>query len=194
MTIAFSDSLGTWFVRKQCVRRNFACTKSLSNLLNEATLSVLNARLGAQYSLWRTNNFVFVGLWSQDSYFWEAKKSIQDVICEVYCPAGPNETSFYLSTNKSSSFYHFKKCKGWSHVLNINFKDQTSTIILIGGNGTHRFARKTSRVYKKEKPSPLLNTFLNQSQSSTRELESKKAKIIPVLAKIIPEACRLPIG
>ena len=62
--------------------------------------------------------------------------------------------------------------------------------MLFGGDGTHCFARKTSRDYEKEKPSPFLKKFLFKSQSSTPEPEPKKAKIIPIIAKW----CRLPIG
>ena len=47
-----------------------------------------------------------------------------------------------------------KKCKACCHVLKIPFKDQKSTIMLFGGDGTHSFARKTSRDYEKEKWSP----------------------------------------
>ena len=53
------------------------------------------------------------------------------------------------------------------HVLNVPFMDQTPTIMLFGSDGTHCFARKTSRDYEKEKPSPFLKKFLRQSQTST---------------------------
>ena len=46
--------------------------------------------------------------------------------------------------------------------------------MLFGGDGTHCFARKTSRDYEKEKPSPFLRKFLHQSQPSTSEPEPKK--------------------
>ena len=63
--------------------------------------------------------------------------------------------------------------------MNLPFKDQKPTIMLFGGDGTHRFARKTSRDYEKEKSSPFLKKFLRQSQSSTSELESNKVKMSP---------------
>ena len=61
--------------------------------------------------------------------------------------------------------------------------DQKSTILLFGCDGTHCFARKTSRNYGKEKPSPFLKKFLRQSQPSASEPEPKKAEVIPFLAK-----------
>ena len=69
------------------------------------------------------------------------------------------------------SFYDCKKCKACCHVLNIPFKDQKPTIVLFGGDGTHCFARKTSRDY--ERPSTFLKKLLRQSQSSTSEPEAK---------------------
>ena len=42
-------------------------------------------------------------------------------------------------------------------------KDQKPTIMLFGGDGAHFFARKTSRDYEKEKPSPFLKKFLRHS-------------------------------
>ena len=48
---------------------------------------------------------------------------------------------------------------------------------MIGGDGSHCFARKTSRDY--EKPSPFLKKFLRQSQPSTSEREPKKDKSSP---------------
>ena len=98
-------------------------------------------------------------------------------IGDVYCPTCRNEKCVYISTNKTTSFYDCKKCKECCHVLNIPFKDQKPTIMLFGGDGTHCFARNTSRDY--EKPSPFLNKFLRQSQPSTSEPEPKKVKTSP---------------
>ena len=95
-------------------------------------------------------------------------------IGDVYCPTCRNEKCVYISTNKLNSFYECKKCKACCLVLNIPFKDQKPTIMLFGGDGTHCFARKTSRDY--EKPSPFLKKFLRQSQPSTSEPEPKKVK------------------
>ena len=100
-------------------------------------------------------------------------------IGDVYCPTCRNEKCVYISTNKATSFYDSKKCKACCHVLNVHFKDQKPTIMLFGGNGTHCFARKTSRDYKEEKPSPFLKRFLRQSQPSTPEPEPKTAKSSP---------------
>ena len=99
-------------------------------------------------------------------------------IGDVYCPPCRNEKCVYISTNKTTSFYDCNKCKACCNVLNIPFRDQKPTIILFGGDGTHCFARKTSRDYEK-KPSPFLKKFLRQSQPSTSELEPKKVKRSP---------------
>ena len=64
-------------------------------------------------------------------------------------------------------------------MLNNPFKDQKPTIMLIGGDGTQCFARKTSRDYEKEKPSPFLMKFLRHSQPRTSEPEPKKVKMSP---------------
>ena len=53
--------------------------------------------------------------------------------------------------------------------------------MLFGGDGTHSFARKTSRDYEKEKPSPFLKKLLRQSDPSTSEPEPKKAEVIPFM-------------
>ena len=90
-------------------------------------------------------------------------------LSEIYCPTCRNEKCVYLSTNKITSFYDCEKCKACCNVLNIPFKDQKATIMLFGGDGTHCFARKTSRDYEKEKPSPFLKNFLRQSQPSKSE-------------------------
>ena len=103
----------------------------------------------------------------------DKKKTIGD----VYCPTCRNKKCVYLSTNETTSFYDCKKCKACCNVLNIPFRDQKPTIMLFGGDGTHCFARKTSRDY--EKPSPFLKKFLRQSQPSTSEPEPKKVKTSP---------------
>ena len=97
---------------------------------------------------------------------------VRETIGDVYCPTCRNEKCVYLSSNKTTSFYDCKKCKACCNVLNIPFKDQKPTIMLFGGDGTHCFAKKTSRDY--EKASPFLVKFLRQSQTSTSEREPKK--------------------
>ena len=62
--------------------------------------------------------------------------------------------------------------------------------MLFGGDGTQCFARKTTRDYEKEQPSPLLKKFLRQSQPSTSEPEPKKIEVITFMAY----SCRHPIG
>ena len=88
---------------------------------------------------------------------------VQETIRDVYCPTFRNEKCVYISTKKTTSFHDCKKCEAYCHVLNIPFKDQKPTIMLFGSDGTHCFARKTSRDYEKEKPSPFLKKFLRQS-------------------------------
>ena len=102
---------------------------------------------------------------------------VREIIGDVYCPTCGNEKCVYLSTNKTTNFYDCKKCKACFHVLNMPFKDQKPTIMLFGCDGTHCFARKTSRDY--EKPSPFLKKFLRQSLPSTSEREPKKDKSSP---------------
>ena len=76
---------------------------------------------------------------------------VRETIGDVFCPTCRTEKCVYISTNKTTSFYDCKKCKACCHVLNIPFEDQKPTIMLFGGNGTHCFARKTSRDYNKRK-------------------------------------------
>ena len=90
---------------------------------------------------------------------------VQKTIGDVFCPGCRNEKCVYISTNKTTSFYDCKKCKACCHVLNILFKVQKPTIMLLGCGEIHWFARKTSRDYEKEKPSHFLKTCLHQSQS-----------------------------
>ena len=91
---------------------------------------------------------------------------VREPIGDVYCPICRNEKCVYISNSKTTGFYDCKKCKTCCNVLNIPFKDQKPTIMLFGGDGTHCFARKTSRDYEKEKPSSVLEKFLRQSVPS----------------------------
>ena len=104
---------------------------------------------------------------------------VRETIGDVYCPTCRNEKCVYISTNKTTSFYDCTKCKACCNVLNIPFKDQKPTIMLFGGDGTHCFAKKTSRDYEKGKPSPFLKKFFRQSQASTSVPEPKKDKECP---------------
>ena len=107
------------------------------------------------------------------------ENKVREPIGDVFCPTCRNEKCVYISTNITTSFYDCKKCKACCNVLNIPFKDQKPTIMFFGGDGTHSFARKTSRDYENGKPSPFLKKFLRQSQPSTSELEPKKDKSSP---------------
>ena len=104
---------------------------------------------------------------------------VQETIGDVYYRTCRNEKCVYISTKKTTSLYDCKKCEACCNVLNIPFRDQKPTIMLFGDDGTHCFARKTSRGYVKGKPSPFLKKFLCQSQPSTSEPEPKKVKMSP---------------
>ena len=58
--------------------------------------------------------------------------------------------------------------------MDIRFKNEETTIILLGGDSTNCFARNTSCDYKKEKPTPFLNSFRRQTLSSTSESDQKR--------------------
>ena len=107
---------------------------------------------------------------------------IHETFGDVYCPRFRTEKCAYISTNKTTSFYDCKQCKACCHVLNIPFKDKKPTIMLFGGDGTHCFARKASRDYEKEKPSPVLKRFFRQSQPSTSEPELKKVEVFQFMS------------
>ena len=119
----------------------------------------------------------------QSSYIREKElcvdNKVRETIGDLYCPTCRNQKCVYISTIKPTSFYDCKKCKACSSVLNIPFEDQKPTIMLFGGDDTLCFARKTSRDYEKEKPSPFLKTFLRQLQPSTSEPELKKVEMSP---------------
>ena len=87
---------------------------------------------------------------------------VRETVVDVFCPTCRNEMCVYFSSDETS-FYDCKKCKACCNVLNFPFKDQKPTIMLFGGDGTYCFAKKTSRGYEKEKPSPFLKKFLRQS-------------------------------
>ena len=96
---------------------------------------------------------------------------VQETIGDVYCPTFRIEKCVYNSSNKTTSFYDCKKCKTCCHFLNLPFKDQKPTNMLFGGDGTHCFARKTSRDNKKEKPSP--SFAANQFQANPKPHQKK---------------------
>ena len=125
---------------------------------------------GAQDSLWTTNNFFFIQVWPRFLYFEATQKWIHDVIGDVFRPTCPNKKCLYLSNNKNYSFHDCKNCNAQSHEFNNPSTEQKWTKILFGGDGTHCFARKSSRVSdSKEKPSPFLNKLIhnhNQKQSN----------------------------
>ena len=94
------------------------------------------------------------------------------------------ESAFTIQPTKRlvSTTIKSRKCNACCHVLNIPFKDQKPTILLFSGDGTHGFARQTSRDYEREKSSPVLKRLLRQSQPSTSKPETKKVEVIPHMA------------
>ena len=110
---------------------------------------------------------------------------VRETIGVVYCPTCRNEKCVYISTNKTTSFYDYEKCKACCNVLNIPFKEQKPTIMLFGGDGAHCFAKRTSRDYEKGKQSPFLKNFFPQSQPSTSELEPKRTNRVQIWNKRI---------
>ena len=64
--------------------------------------------------------------------------------------------------------------------MNVLFKDQKPTIMLFGGDGTQCFARKTSRDYEEETPSPYLNKLLSRSDPCASEPEQKTQNLFHV--------------
>ena len=57
--------------------------------------------------------------------------------------------------------------------------------MLFGGDGTHCFAKNTSRVYEKEKPFPFLKKFLRQKKQAHPNLNQKKFKLFQIWNKRI---------
>ena len=116
---------------------------------------------------------------ARKNFAWITKYEKLSEICIVQHVE--KKSVFTFQPKKTTSFYDCWKCKGCCHVLNIPFRDQKLTIMLFGDDGTHWFARKTSRDYEKEKPSPFLKNVLRQSQPSTSEPVPKKVKMSPIM-------------
>ena len=95
----------------------------------------------------------------------------------MYCPTFPNEKCVHLSTKTISSFYRCKKCKACSHMMNTHLRiksRQLCRLVVMVDVALHE-----KRVVKtKTKKNPFSEKFFHQSQSTTRELDSKKAKKI----------------
>ena len=102
---------------------------------------------------------------------------VQDAIADVFCPTCKDEKCVYISTNKTTSFYEFKKCKACCHVLNIPFWDQKPTIVLFGGNCTYCFARQTSLDYEEEKPFHFWKNFSANHKQEQPNLNQKIQKL-----------------
>ena len=98
---------------------------------------------------------------------------IQSTIEDKYCPTYRNEQCVYFSSNEKTSFYDCKKCKARCHLLKIPFNDQKPTIVLLGGDSTPCFARKTSCDYEKQEPSPFLKIFSANHNQAHLNLNQK---------------------
>ena len=73
MTMAIFDLLGRSIVRIQCVRVNFAGSKNIFWNFWQKRLSMSSMQVhvwSAQYSLRRTNKFIFFEVWPRDLFFW----------------------------------------------------------------------------------------------------------------------------
>ena len=89
MTKALFFSLGTCIVQPQSVRVNFASTKRLFNLSAGAIINVRSACLCVKCAIFLLKIkqiLFFLSLGSGVYIFEENRKSIQDVIGDVYCP------------------------------------------------------------------------------------------------------------
>ena len=67
-------------------------------------------------------------------------------------------------------------------LLNVPFRDQQSTNMLFGGAGTHCFARKMSRDYEKEKPSPFFEEVTPPITIKHTRTRAKNAETNPFMA------------
>ena len=87
------------------------------------------------------------------------------------------ENCVYLTSfgeiNKST--YECKHCKPCSHVPNILFKDQKSCVTLFAW--TYCFKKKTKLEYQKEKLSPLMRQYIQQSKVSTTKQRKMKMNL-----------------
>ena len=96
------------------------------------------------------------------------------------------EKSAYITSfegiNKST--YECKQCKGCIHVLNVPFKDQKPCVTLFCW--TYCFRKKKKLDYQKEKLSPLMRQFINQSILSTTKAEEANNEPSPKKSKILP--------
>ena len=101
---------------------------------------------------------------------------VQESIGDVYCPTRRTEKFDCIPTYKRLVSTTGEKCVACCSILKVPFKNYKLSLMLFCGDGTHCFARKTSRDNEKEKPFPFLKS-LRQSQLSTSEPEPKKVKM-----------------
>ena len=128
MTIVPILSLGTCIAQIQSVCVNFAFTKRLFNLSEEAIINVRNARLCVRCAIFllKIKKIPFLSFGAGVYIFEGSVKTIQDVIGDVYCPGKyclnrENCESFggYVTTPRS--IYGCGKCGAWLFVHKIPF-------------------------------------------------------------------------
>ena len=98
----------------------------------------------------QTNSFSF-SLVKRVLFLKKQKKSIEDVIRDIYCPTRSNESCVHLSTSNNSCFYECKKCKACSHLPKIPSKDQKQTIFVWWWWYILVFKKNESQLWKKKK-------------------------------------------
>ena len=110
---------------------------------------------------------------------------VRETIGDVCCPTCRNEKCVYISSNKTTRFYDFEKCKACCNVLDILFKDQKPTIMLFRGDGTHCFAKKTSRDYEKDNHLHFWRNFWANHNQRHPNLSQKRLKWVQIWNKHI---------
>ena len=129
MTIALFFSLGTCIVQIQSVQVDFACTKRLFSLSAKAIINALHERLCVRCSIFflKIKEILFSCRLAKGSFiFEENRKSVQDVVGDVYCP-GKNcsnrekceSLGCYVTTPRSINVCG--KCGAWLVVHKVPF-------------------------------------------------------------------------
>ena len=103
-----------------------------------------------------------------------AGNEVQKTFRDVYCPTCRNEKCVYMWTKNMSRFHDCRNWRACCHVLNILFTDHKLTIMLFGSDGTHCFAKKTSRDYKKRNPLHFWRNFAANHNQAHANLNRKR--------------------
>ena len=145
---------------------------------------------GAQYSLWRMNNFVSPEVRARDLFFWREEKNLYKMLLELCIVQHALMKSVFtfqpakipVSTTVKSAQLALK-C--WLLFLRTKNQHLCCLVVMLH----NALQKKTSRDHEKKTISNL-KKFFRQSQSSKTKPEPKRAKIFPFVAKL----CQLPIG